>query len=211
MKSLLPILCILLFACKAHYSSDKSDSILKEKVQSTNQSESNWRFKKIEGSKIVFENGRTIETKLFNLEYIDQIEVVNKDPYFIFSGVDCDNCDANVSIYIHSPSDGQLIVDQGKNKYSYPGKEFDYLTDSLIYECRVFYGQVLPINKGVIWYQRTYLKDKVWENSIFIVDLTGMTKVHRFLDDNDLLQQTLLLYNEGLCKEIEGLNYSSEP
>ena len=37
--------------------------------------------------------------------------------------------------------------------------EYSYLTDSLLYEGRVFYGQVLDNKKGVIWYQKTLKKN----------------------------------------------------
>jgi hypothetical protein len=168
--------------------------------QETNQrkksKDNEWILEKIDSSKLVFKNGKTIETRLFNLEFIGQIPLENKDPFLIFSGVDCNFCDANISIYIHSPSDGDLIVGAGKNIYGMPGRMYSFMNDSLLYESRVFYGQVLENRKGVIWYQNTLMETGKWDKSVFT---------------SELLKQTLSMLDKGLCKEIEGNDYSSEP
>src|SRR5258706_3074018 len=115
----------------------------KNNQQQTEQkasNESEWVFDKVDSSKLVFKNGQVFNTKLFDLNYIGQIPVGNNAPYLIFSGVDCDQCDANVCIYIYSLSNGELSVGHGHNCYSYPGRQTEFTTDYLVYEGRAFYG-----------------------------------------------------------------------
>jgi hypothetical protein len=82
----------------------------------------------------------------------------NKTPFLIFSGRDCDECDANISIYIHSPSNGHLKIENGENRYGFPGSERDFENKNILYKARAFYGQVLPGIRGVIWYQKQLME-----------------------------------------------------
>jgi hypothetical protein len=182
------------------------DTILEE-----NQNGNQWTFERIESSKLIFKNGRIIDTKLHDLKYIGQIPLENKDPYLIISGVDCDSCDANSSIYIHSPSDGELIIGSGINTYGEPGKIFSYLNDSLVYEGRAFYGQVLENRWGVIWYQKTLMETGKWESSIFFAEIINNKKEDHFLNDTEYFQQTQMMLKKELCKEIKGIDQTSEP
>lgn len=170
-----------------------------------------WIFEKVDRTKLIFKNGQIIDTKLFQLQYIGQIVGEDIEPYLIFSGVDCNQCDANPSIYIHSPNDGELVVGCGENGYGMPGRTYSYLNDSLLYEGRVFYGQVLENKKGVIWYQKELINTGKWETSVFIAEIVDNKKVNQFLIDTTLFKQTLSLLKKGLCKEIEGSDHTSEP
>lgn len=170
-----------------------------------------WTFDKVKDSIIVFKNGQTINTKLFDLQFIGQIPVANKAPYFIFSGRDCNECDANISIYIHSPSDGQLKVEYGENRYQYPGTEKDYETDSVLYISRAFYGQVLENINGVIWYANHLLENGKMGRFVFLSHIENGSLKDTTYDDNGGLNQTINLMKKGFCKEIAGRQYSSEP
>lgn len=203
---------LFLASCGANNSSknptsQQTDSILKQEIQFNAE----WKLDRIDSSKLVFKNGRIIETKLNNLEFIGQITLENKDPFLIFTGVDCKFCDANPSIYIHSPSDGELIVGAGKNTYGLPGRTFSYENHSLLYEGRVFYGQVLENRKGVIWYQKTLMNTGKWESSVFIAEIKNSMIENKFLSDTVLVEHTLLMLQKGLCKEIKGTDHTSEP
>ena len=206
------ILTIFLMSCSTNDNS-KTQPLENQEANQRQESKANeWVLEKIDSSKLVFKNGRTIETRLFNLEFIGQIPLENKDPYLIFSGVDCNFCDANISIYIHSSSDGDLIVGAGKNTYGMPGRMYSYMSDSLLYEGRVFYGQVLENRKGVIWYQNTLMETGKWDKTVFIAEIINNKKIDQFLSDTSgLFKQTLSMLEKGLCKEIEGYDFSSEP
>jgi hypothetical protein len=209
------LLFILLFGCKVNNNQNiikiRSSDALTDTLTIKDKIENSWEVQEIHGSKLLFANNKVLETRLNNLDYIGYISVSNKDPYFIFSGVDCDSCDANISIYIYSPSDGELIVGNGENTYAYPGREYYFMNDSLIYEARTFFGQVLQNRKGVIWYQRTLMENGTWKKSIFLADVSGQTKIDTFLIDNGQFRETLTMLKKGLCKEIQGHDYASAP
>ncbi len=170
-----------------------------------------WVFNKVDSTRLLFSNGKIVETNLFNLTYIGQIALAHKAPLLIFSGRECQGCDANISMYMHSPSDSQLEVEFGKNRYKCPGKESDYFTNKLFYTSRAFYGQVLKNTKGVIWFENRLMGNGHWDHDVFLSwmdhDIRRDTMYHNSSD----LNQTLELLKEGLCQEIKGRQYKSEP
>jgi hypothetical protein len=172
---------------------------------------SKWDFQSSSGSVLKFKNGKTYDTHLYSLEYIGQIPNGNKAPFLIFSGKDCDECDANISIYVHSSANGKLSIDNGANRYQYPGKEKDYENNELVYESRSFYGQVLKNTFGLIWYQKDLMDNSKWKKSIFLIQINNGVQKEMLLTEADQLNQTLVLLKKGLCKEIKGINYTTEP
>jgi hypothetical protein len=171
----------------------------------------NWTFDKVQDSKLIFKGGQTFETNLFELEYLGQVSGDDKAPFLIFSGRDCNECDANISIYIHSPSDGKLVIDHGQNRYQYPGTEKDYETARVIYISRAFYGQVLDNINGVIWYENRLLENGKMGRFVFLSRIDNGSLKDTTYDDNGKLDQTIRLKNKGLCNEIVGRKYTSEP
>lgn len=213
MTRLLYILTIFLFLnCGTKDNSKKlSGSPVVDRMNTENKISDNCLFDKIDGSKLVFKNGQTFETNLYELDYIGQVPVNNKVPYFIFSGRDCNECDESISIYIHSPSDGQLKVEHGQNRYVYPGIEKDYETDSVLCISRAFYGQVLDNKIGVIWYENRLLENGKMARFVFLACVDNGTLKDTTYNDNGSINQTLDLLSKGLCKEIKGRQYTSEP
>ncbi|MFV5691053.1 hypothetical protein ACM55K_03405 [Flavobacterium sp. LT1R49] len=101
-------------------SKENSKSVIDETTDSSttkNKVSTAWLFDKVDGNKLVFKNGQTFETNLFELQFIGQVSFSNKVPFLIFSGRDCNECDANISIYINSPSNGKLFAEHGENSY----------------------------------------------------------------------------------------------
>ena len=170
-----------------------------------------WDFEKIEGNKLYFKNGKQFKTSLYELKYIGQVPNGNKAPFLILSARDCDECDANSSIYICSPADGPLRVASGENSYSLPGTERDLEDKNILFKARAFYGLVLSNIKGVIWYQNQLMENGTWKKSIFLVNLNHPYKKEISMKDKGQLQETLNLLKQGLCKEIPGVAYNSEP
>lgn len=176
-----------------------------------NFTEADWIFDKTQDSKLIFKGGQTFETSLFELEYIGQLSADNKVPYLIFSGRDCNECDANISIYIHSPADGKLIIDHGQNRYQYPGTEKDYETDSVLYSSRAFYGQVLENTNGVIWYENKLLENGKMGRFVYLSRIDKGSLKDTTYEDNGKIGETINLLKKGLCNEIVGRQYTSEP
>ncbi len=170
-----------------------------------------WQFEKVVGSKIKFKNGKIFDAHLYQLKYIGQVSNNIKPPFLIFSGRDCDECDANISIYIHSPGERNFIVGHGENTYPYPGTEKDVETNKLVYTSRVFYGEVLKGINGVIWYEHRILDNNKWGDFIFFVKIKNGKKNDVQLKNKKLLIETLEMLQNGFCKEIKGVNYTSEP
>lgn len=148
----------------------------------------------------MFKDRKKFNTNLFVLNYIGQITNENKAPYLIFSGHDYNECDANPSIYIHSPSNGTLKIENGENRSQIPGIENDYKDGSVVYKARTFYGQVLPAIKGVIWYEVQLMENKSWQKSILLVSLKNGIKKDAVLENYDQLKVTLQLLKKGFCK-----------
>jgi hypothetical protein len=66
-------------------------------------------------------DGSKFRTTLYELNVIGQLRTAKKILYFILSGRGCDECDANTSIYIHSPSDGAMKNKGEQPRFPYPG------------------------------------------------------------------------------------------
>ncbi|MFB6344041.1 hypothetical protein ACE1ET_20140 [Saccharicrinis sp. FJH62] len=176
-----------------------------------NLNKEKWEFKKVSGDTLIFANNIFFKTNLYHLDYIDQINIPEKSPYLLFTGVDCTNCGANNTLYVHSADDGEFIVGSGLNTYSLPGKEYYYLNDSLIYEARVFYGKILNDKFGIIWYQKTLQDSNIWEHSTYILELSKNKPKGTFLSTDSLINKTLELVSQNNCKELEGEIRTSEP
>ncbi len=113
---------------------------------------------------------------MYDLEYIGQLRTNKKKPYLILSGRGCKACDANISIYVHSPSDGAMKNEATQSRFSYPGKEFDYENDSLLSEIRTFYGEVLPnVSNGIMWYQKDRQDDLIYKQSVYLLQIEDDT------------------------------------
>jgi hypothetical protein len=212
MRQLIYILIILLLGSCGTNDNSKSNIIQTSDSLTTNSKTNiDWTFEKVQGSKLIFKGGQTFETNLFELEYIGQVSADKKAPFLIFSGRDCDECDANISIYIHSPSDGRLVVDHGQNRYQYPGTEKDFETDSVLYISRAFYGQVLEDINGVIWYENRLFENGKMGRFVFLSRIDNGSLKDTTYEDTGKLDHTIILKNKGLCMEIKGREYTSEP
>ena len=170
-----------------------------------------WEFKAIQNKSLLFKNGQSFETGLYELEYIGQIQRDEKAPYLIYSGRDCNECDANIAIYIHTPSDGPLTVENGQNHYKYPGILKYYEDKSVLQTSRAFYGQVLDNVTGVIWHTKDNSMTNKNSGTIYLVRLdNGSLKDTSFVN-HGTIEETLILAGQGLCKEIPGREFMSEP
>ncbi len=205
------LLLLFLVSCETKNKSKSNLNSEKECVTNNKQNNTVWVFDSIEKSKLLFKNGQTFETNLFDLDYIGQVSADNNIPYLIFSGRDCNECDATISIYIHSPMQGKLIIDHGQNSYHYPGTEKDYETNRTLYISRAFYGKVIENVNGVIWYENRLLENNTMKRSVFLSRIdNGVIKDTTF-EDKGKLSETINLVKKGLCKEIQGKHYTSEP
>jgi hypothetical protein len=164
---------------------------------------------KIEGNKIVFNDGFIFQTNIYDLGYIGQLKASKKKPFLILTGVQCDSCDAAVSIYIVSPSDGSLKTEDKQVRYDLPGRVRTYDTNEFIYEGRAFWGEVLPKRLGVIWFQKELNERKEWVESVFFAELVNDNIDGHFIKTD--IKFTLSQLAIGKAWEIKGGDMTSEP
>ena len=164
---------------------------------------------KIEGKKIIFNDGFSFLTNIYDLGYIGQLKAIKKKPFLILTGVQCDSCDASISIYIVSPSDGQLKTEDKQERYGLPGRLHYYETNELIYEGRAFWGEVIPKKFGIIWFQKELNDKKEWVESVFFAELVNDTIAGQPIKTD--IKLTLFQVDKGKAWEIAGGDITSEP
>lgn len=114
-------------------------------------------------------NGSKFQTTLFDLKVIGELQTVHKLPYYVLSGVGCEECDANTSIYIHSPSDGPMKDEGTQQRFDYPGQEFSLEDHSVISTTRTFLGDcALDYPNAVIWFEHSIGDDRQWHDAVFV-------------------------------------------
>jgi hypothetical protein len=162
---------------------------------------------------IVLPDRSRFRTTLFDLRVIGQLPVADRLPYYVMSGRSCIDCDANVALYVHSPSDGPMRVEAEQPRYPYPGREVFYDDGSLQYESRAFFGDcAAAYPNAVIWYQRTRIETDRWRSSVLVVQ-AGADGPHRIELDRNLPEvgEAVAAVRAGHCREIPGIDRKSEP
>ncbi len=168
-------------------------------------------YQETDSSALVFEDGTRMETGLYDLRYIGQVQRHGGMPWLIMAGRHCTECDAELALYIHSPSDGALQVANGANARYYPGRILDGETGDPYYEGRVFYGEVLAETGGVIWFERIHQADGTVQEVTTLMDLDGEIPVEQQFMDQERLSKTLELAARGACTEIPGIDQTAAP
>lgn len=157
-------------------------------------------------------DGSAFTTTLYHLEVIGQLKTQSKFPYYILSGVGCQDCDANRSIYIHSPTDGPMKNEAEQSRFNYPGKETNYEDGSLVYEARTFFGDCLGgYPNSVIWFERWPGEDGLDSDIRVVQAKQDELSSQQMPEDRAKLAEVLAAVRKHKCREIPGLNRRSEP
>lgn len=117
----------------------------------------NWTVLTTEGSWLIFADKSRINTKLYEMSYLESISDNDDNPYFVLSGKSCKDCDENLAIFLLSPADTLKLLSM-LPKYTYPDKEYDYENNQLIFDSKLFMGNCLISNAKsacLIWLQKT--------------------------------------------------------
>lgn len=172
----------------------------------------NWDIARIRDNVIYFRNGQKLNTGLQNARYIGQISLGGQSPLLIFSGEDCVDCCTPPAVFLFSPAEAQKKILPEYAPYDYPGREFSDTDSSLLYESRMFYGQVLPdVENGIIWYQTMLTELGDYQQSVYLLRVVN-NKIYEelLLEDMPSLDDTLRLLKTGKCKEVKGADFVSE-
>jgi hypothetical protein len=171
-----------------------------------------WEFERIEGQVLYFKEGRTFKTTLYDLSYIGQLKTKDKAPYLVLSGKTCENCGEYKSIFIHSPSDGEMKSGNEIDRYSYPGKEYEMGFNDPVFESRFFYGQCSPdYENSIIWLQNFQDAEGKWRESLYVVTVENDT----LSEVNVVGQKEIADFKKTVeinkCMELEGIERTIEP
>jgi hypothetical protein len=206
MKQLLAFIALLsIVACK--------NTIQKTAVDNTQKStKKTWNVKKVDGNLLVFNDNSYINTRLYEMNYLESLTDSSGSTYFVLSGRTCKECDENISIFLVSPKDTIRPLSE-LSKYTYPGKEFDYKNTKLIFESKLFIGNC--INNGgkttsLIWVQKEMNNYKKLDSLMFIVDIFNDKIRERKIKPQTQEYNSNLQYLKN-CKEIKGVETASEP
>jgi hypothetical protein len=158
-------------------------------------------------------DGSKFQTTLYHLKVIGQLRTVHKLPYYVLSGAGCLECDANISIYIHSPSDGPMKDEGTQPRFSYPGRVISMEDRSVISETRVFLGGcVVGHPDAVVWFERSIGNDKRWHASVSLAEIKDDHLVFQELKVNvPRPSEAEQAIRKSACREIPGVNQSEEP
>ena len=80
-----------------------------------------------------------------SLAYLGRIPDQIRGPYLVVAGVECEDCDATLSVLLRSARDS-AFTQGGRHAgwYAYPGRIDSYELDGLIMDSRLFWGRCLP-------------------------------------------------------------------
>jgi hypothetical protein len=159
-----------------------------------------------------FRNRTEMRSDIIELEFIGQLAARGRPPFNIYSGRRCHGCESNKSIYVHSAFDGRMT--RRTTRYRYPGQLYSRINGGLVEETRAFFGDCLPGHSAgtVVWFVRTR-RDRIdWENEVELVESLGTSLHHEiFKSPAPNIAPTLVLVEQGRCREIPGMRMSTEP
>jgi hypothetical protein len=102
-------------------------------------------------SKLTYGSGREFQADLYDARLLGELPAAGKEPYLVFAGRDCPQCDLNTNVYFRSPSDepgtGPLAAQS-----SYPGNYFASDSGKLVARVRMFIGRCLDSYDGAVWF-----------------------------------------------------------
>jgi len=162
---------------------------------------------------LILPNGSRFQTTLYHLKVLGELPATAKLPYYILSGVGCHECDANTSIYIHSPSNGPMKGEGTQARFAYPGRESHYMDQSLLYVGRMFFGDCVAGHPdAAVWFERFLGSDQTWHSDVFVAEVkkddlvTG--EIKRAIPSITEAEKSVAW---GKCQEVPGINRLSEP
>ena len=179
---------------------------------STDNNKKSWDFLKTNGSDLVFQDKSIINTRLYDMNYIETLKDSLGNSFIVLSGRTCKECDENISIFILNPEDTLRPLSE-LPKYSYPGKEYDYENNQLNFESRLFIGDYLNSichSICLIWLQKFKNSSNELDSSMFIVDVFNGQLREREIKSQSQEYSGNLQYLIN-CKEIKGIRTTSEP
>jgi hypothetical protein len=163
---------------------------------------------------LVLPDGSKFRTTLYGLKLLGELKTVRKLPYYVLSGLGCNGCDANTSLYIHSPSDGPMKNEGEQRRFYYPGRELDYQQNrKVVYRGRVFLGNCISGHPdAIVWFEKFLGEDKRWHSDIVVAEVQSDELVVKTSDrETPSVGEAETSLQRRQCHEIPGTTRFSEP
>ena len=169
-------------------------------------------FDHLEQNSIVFSSSKggpllkPLNTGLYELTFLGKLNSRESEiePYFLFSGKTCDQCQEDRMIYAVRPSGGKPIG------FVYPGKILEIKSKNLVFKSNAFIGKCLrnkPEDVLVIFQNEKIDRRNNLASSVLIVKPEKHYLQETLIEKNiPSLQITQKLAKTKACKEIEGRN-----
>jgi len=159
---------------------------------------------------IRFNNGKRFATGLYDVTFLG-ILPARPAPFLVLSGRGCTECDANISVYFLSPL-GPRVSEASTDRYWSPGRETDPDTRTVIRKSRAFIGNCLQdVSSGVVWYDSLLSDTGKWATGLAVVRIVADTVAAELRRPAPSPSLTLTRVRTGACREIPGIDQSSEP
>ena len=116
--------------------------------------------------------GKHFQTRLYDAALLGQLTAPGKEPFLVFSGRSCTECDENRSVYVHSPSDGSMKGQGLDARSTYPGNYYAYDTGKLIARVRMFIGRCTdPSRDAAVWFVHERTENGSWRDKVFVTSV----------------------------------------
>jgi hypothetical protein len=162
---------------------------------------------------IKYSQGRTFNTGVYQPALIAEFTVPKAEPFLVFSGLGCNNCDINRNIYIQSPAEGSIVNGETGRRYSYPGKYKDLESKALVETVRTFVGRCTPSkNKGMVWFSNTKMENGTWQRSTYLAQVEGAKLIeYKQPSPKVSLVSAQRRVAQRICRELSGRSFTTEP
>jgi hypothetical protein len=153
------------------------------------------------------------EPSLHGAKRVGELRATHKEPYQILSGRGCGECDANLAIYIHSPSDGPLGDEAHAQRFHYPGRLLSREDGGPLYQSRMLFGDCLAAHpNAVVWFERERAAGGKWAESVLIAQVRGDELVtQRLTEKLPRKAEVLRAMLAHTCSELAGVDAYEEP
>lgn len=161
---------------------------------------------------LVYGSGLRYKTVVYKPKLLAMLGAKTGKSYLVFSGLGCDECDINRSIYIYSPADPRMESGELGSRYSYPGKYYHYMSQALVETVRMFVGHcIAPDAESVVWFMNSKLEQGNWKQSVYVARLEGETVAEGYSENMSLSKATVeRAVKRRVCREVAGTRFSTE-
>ncbi|MCC7001325.1 MAG: hypothetical protein IT357_04145 [Gemmatimonadaceae bacterium] len=165
-------------------------------------------------SSVTLSDGTVFPTMLHEVRVLAALRTHRKRPFLILSGRGCMDCDAGISIYVHSPSDGPMQNEGSQPRHSFPGKVVDRETGALVFRSRFFVGECLAsFSEVAVWFSEARAESGEWVQEVFVIDVgpDDVLRQHRIQAAMPAVEETERRVRAGSCMEVPGVDATTEP